>query len=171
LIPHAEARLWFQETPADSHGAENQTAAYRARKSDFSDKLVAVAETVIPDLRRHILFRAEATPVTFARYDWSSDGAIYGVAKAGRFKGSKSPIAGLVIAGSANGGFSSHRVKLSSEVEQVVLVLENSRYLARTLIERNSAGIFGPCFDAECQQIEHDSLTSESGVKHCSTYA
>jgi hypothetical protein len=41
----------------------------------------------------------------------------------------------------------------------LVLALENSRYLAVTLIERNSAGIFGPCFDAECQQIEHE--TSE----------
>jgi prevent-host-death family protein len=47
------------------------------------------------------------------------------------------------------------RFNLNSEVEQVVLVLllvlvlENSRYLAVTLIKRNSAGIFGSCFDAE----------------------
>jgi hypothetical protein len=61
-------------------------------------------------------------------------------------------------------------VNLNSEVEQVVLVLllvlvlENSRSLAVPLIERNSAGIFGPCFDAESQPIEreHESLTSES---------
>jgi hypothetical protein len=51
----------------------------------------------------------------------------------------------------------------------LVLVLENSRYLAVTLIKGNSAGIFVPCFDAGSQQIEHehddehehDSLTSE----------
>jgi hypothetical protein len=60
-------------------------------------------------------------------------------------------------------------VKLS-EVEQVVLVLllENSRYLTVTLIERSIAGRFGFCFDAGSQQIEHehehDSLTSESGL-------
>ena len=61
---------------------------------------------------------------------------------------------------------------LNSEVEQVVLVLllvlmvlENSRYLAVTLIKRNSAGIFVPCFDAESQPIEHDFPTSESGFK------
>jgi len=53
----------------------------------------------------------------------------------------------------------------------LVLLLENSRYLAVTLIERNSAGIFGLCFDAESQQVEHDdehehdSLTSESVLK------
>ena len=64
------------------------------------------------------------------------------------------------------------RINLNSEVEQVVLllVLENSRYLTVTLIERSSAGRFGPCFDAGSQQIEHDdehehdSLTSESGI-------
>ena len=56
LVPHAEARLWFRETPANSHGAEKQAVAYRVRKSDLGDKFVAVAETVIPDLRRHILF-------------------------------------------------------------------------------------------------------------------
>jgi hypothetical protein len=49
----------------------------------------------------------------------------------------------------------------------LVLVLENSRYLAVTLIERNSAGIFGPSFGAESQRAahEHDSLSSESGFK------
>jgi protein-L-isoaspartate(D-aspartate) O-methyltransferase len=67
----------------------------------------------------------------------------------------------------------------NSEVEQVVpvpvllLVLENSRYLTGTLIERSSAGRFGPSFDAGSQQIEHehddehDSLTSQSGPKIC----
>jgi hypothetical protein len=72
-------------------------------------------------------------------------------------------------------------LNLDSEVEQVVLVLllvlvlENSRCLTVTLIERSSAGRFGPCFDAGSQQIEHehddehehDSLTSESGLKIC----
>jgi hypothetical protein len=38
----------------------------------------------------------------------------------------------------------------------LVLVLENFRYLAITLIEPNSAGIFGPCFDEEFQPIEHE---------------
>jgi hypothetical protein len=37
-----------------------------------------------------------------------------------------------------------------------VLLLENSRSLAVPLIERNSAGIFGLCFDGEFQPIEHD---------------
>jgi hypothetical protein len=72
-------------------------------------------------------------------------------------------------------------LNLNSEVEQVVLllvlVLENSRYLTVTLIERSSAGRFGPCFDAGFQKIEHehddehehDSLTSESGFSGART--
>ena len=59
----------------------------------------------------------------------------------------------------------------------LLVVLENSRYLTVTLIERSSAGRFGPCFDAGFQQIEHehddehDSLTSESGMKRSTAAA
>jgi hypothetical protein len=42
--------------------------------------------------------------VTYARYDRSNAGAIYGVAPQGRLKGSKSPVPGLVVAGSMNFG-------------------------------------------------------------------
>jgi hypothetical protein len=49
---------------------------------------------------------------------------------------------------------------LNSEIEQVVLllvlVLERSLYLTVTRMERNSARKFGPCFDVESQEIEHE---------------
>ena len=59
----------------------------------------------------------------------------------------------------------------------LLLVLEKSRYLSVTLIQRSSAGRFGPGFDAGSQQIEHehddehehDSLTSESAFKRQAT--
>jgi hypothetical protein len=51
-------------------------------------------------------------------------------------------------------------VNLNSEIEQVVLllvlVLEKSRYLSVTLMERNGARRLGPCFEAQSQQIEHE---------------
>ena len=40
----------------------------------------------------------------------------------------------------------------------LLVVLENSRYLTVTLIERSSAGRFGPCFDVGSQQIEHEQV-------------
>ena len=46
------------------------------------------------------------------------------------------------------------RSNLNSEIRQVVLVLEKSRCLTVTLMERNSAGRFGPCFDAESQDTD-----------------
>ncbi len=55
-------------------------------------------------MSNHIVYRDEASPVTFTRYDWSSTGAIYGVRKEARLKGVKSPIPGLVVAGSATQG-------------------------------------------------------------------
>jgi phytoene dehydrogenase-like protein len=74
--------------------------------------MIAAAETVIPDLRQHIVYRTDASPVTYARYDWASAGAIYGVCKNGRLRRSKSPIPNLVVAGAGN---------MSCGVEAVVI--------------------------------------------------
>jgi phytoene dehydrogenase-like protein len=66
--------------------------------------MIAAAETIIPDLARHIVYRTDASPVTYARYDWASAGAIYGISRQGRLMGSKSPVRNLVIAGGGNAG-------------------------------------------------------------------
>jgi all-trans-retinol 13,14-reductase len=76
LIPHAEALSWFPTTAGDGINSWERSAAYRARKTALGDRLIALAEAAIPDLRRHIVFRSDATPVTMAHFDWSADGAI-----------------------------------------------------------------------------------------------
>ena len=75
--------------------------------------MIEAAETVIPGLRQHIVYRADASPVTYARYDWTSFGAIYGISKPGRLNGSKSPIRNLVIAGGGNAGAGVEAVLIS----------------------------------------------------------
>ena len=106
LLTHEQARKWFPPEGEDKdalsghRGSEN----YLRRKEAFADSLIAQAERALPGLRDHIVFRCEASPVTYARYDRSSAGAIYGVAPRGRMKGSKSPIPGLVVAGAINFG-------------------------------------------------------------------
>ncbi|MCC7348503.1 MAG: amine oxidase, partial [Variibacter sp.] len=60
-----------------------------------------------------IVLRSDATPVTMTRFDWSTDGAIYGVRTNQRFHGSKSPLPGLVLAGSANFGGGTEAVVIS----------------------------------------------------------
>ena len=104
LLPFDEARLWFPETGGEGWREWRRSDEYEGRKSALGDRMIAAAETIIPDLSKHIVYRADASPVTYARYDWSSSGAIYGIARGGRLKGSKSPVPGLVIAGSGNAG-------------------------------------------------------------------
>ncbi len=102
LQPPAQAAQWFGSgTDIDE---VRRASDYGARKKQIGDQLIALAENVVPGLSDHIVYRDEASPVTFARYDWSSSGSIYGVAKKDRLKGVKSPIPGLVVAGSSTHG-------------------------------------------------------------------
>ena len=48
---------------------------YRRLKAEPADTMIAKAERVIPDLRRHILFQDAATPRTYERYTGNTDGA------------------------------------------------------------------------------------------------
>jgi all-trans-retinol 13,14-reductase len=89
LLSEEEAATWF----------DTDDAAYKARKEAFAGRLIAAAETVIPHLRRHILYRQTASPKTFARYARTRNGNIYGAAT-GQWRPSvKSPIPGLLLVG------------------------------------------------------------------------
>jgi hypothetical protein len=69
-------------------------------------------------------------------------------------------VAGILAIGIPGSGIRVAGFNLNSEIEQVVLllvlVLEKSRYLSVTLIQRNGARRFGPCFDAQSQQTEQE---------------
>src|SRR5665647_1578702 len=66
--------------------------------------------------------RQDASPVTYGRYDRASSGAIYGVSREGRFKGSLSPIRNLVIAGGGNAGAGVEAVVISGAAAAEALV-------------------------------------------------
>jgi phytoene dehydrogenase-like protein len=104
LLPNSEAQNWFPDAGRENWNEWRESPAYRDRKSELGDKLIAAAEKIIPGLANHIVYRDEASPLTFARYDWSSTGSIYGVSHNNVLKGAKSPIDGLVVAGSATHG-------------------------------------------------------------------
>jgi phytoene dehydrogenase-like protein len=55
-----------------------RTEAYRKLKEEVAGQLIAIAEGVIPDLSRHIIFRNTATPLTYERYTLNSEGATAG---------------------------------------------------------------------------------------------
>lgn len=104
LQPRAQAGEWFSDGSSGDWDQARRTTDYDARKKRIGDQLIAIAEKVVPGLSDHIVYRDEASPLTFARYDWSTAGSIYGVAQKDRLKGVKSPIPGLVVAGSSTHG-------------------------------------------------------------------
>ncbi|WP_346296181.1 NAD(P)/FAD-dependent oxidoreductase [Rhodopseudomonas sp. P1] len=113
LVPHAEARSWFPPEPDHDWKSWRRSEAYLRRKQELGDRMIAAAETVIPNLSQHIVYRTDASPVTYARYDGASFGSIYGMSRAGQLKGSKSPLRNLVIAGGGNIGAGIEAVVIS----------------------------------------------------------
>ena len=113
IMPYAAARSWFPANAGEDWSKWRHSDEYEARKHELGERMIEAAETVVPNLRQHIVYRADASPVTYARYDWTSYGAIYGISKLGRINGSKSPIRNLVIAGSGNAGAGVEAVLIS----------------------------------------------------------
>ncbi|MDE2577835.1 MAG: NAD(P)/FAD-dependent oxidoreductase [Hyphomicrobiales bacterium] len=104
LMPYDEARRWFADENAHDDKPLRFSDDYEARKRAYGDRMIEAAERALPGLKQSIVFRADASPLTFQRYDWSHGGAIYGVAKKDRFKGQKSPLRNLWLAGAGNFG-------------------------------------------------------------------
>jgi phytoene dehydrogenase-like protein/acyl-CoA thioesterase FadM len=90
LIPNEEAATWRREEKG-----------YAARKKKKGDALIAQAEQVIPGLSAHIVYRQDASPATFARYAWSTNGAIYATLIDGWKPSPKTPVQGLYLTGSS----------------------------------------------------------------------
>jgi len=122
LVPHAESERWFPSESADDWKEWRHSSAYAERKAELGNRLIAAAERVIPGLSRHIVCRDDASPVTYALFDRTSDGAIYGISRAGRLRGAKSPIRGLAVAGSATHGPGVEAAVISGAFAAVALV-------------------------------------------------
>ena len=113
IVPHDVAKGWFPEQGGADWKEWRHSPDYEARKQQLGDAMIAAAGSIIPDLSQHIVYRTDASPVTYARYDWASAGAIYGVAGAGRLRGAKAPVPNLVIAGGGNAGSGVEAVVIS----------------------------------------------------------
>lgn len=111
LMGQAEAHEWFEDAKLIDNRQQRSSAAYDEKKRLLGDRLIALAEKALPGLTSRIVCRTEASPLTFRRYDWSRDGAIYG--KTGTALPTKSPLPGLVFAGAATHGDGIEAVMIS----------------------------------------------------------
>jgi all-trans-retinol 13,14-reductase len=86
-----------------------RTEAYRRLKEEVADKMIKIAEVLIPGLSRNIVVKDIATPLTYERYTLSSCGCWYDLAQIpsqsgiNRFANSKI-IKNLLFAGSKSLG-------------------------------------------------------------------
>jgi all-trans-retinol 13,14-reductase len=104
LLDPAQAQGWFEQPELTNPLAQRRSAAYAARKAAFAEPMIDAAARLIPDLRERIVWRSEASPLSFRRYGWSHLGAVYGSRDPHRAVARRSPVPGLVIAGAATHG-------------------------------------------------------------------
>lgn len=104
LLDPAAASDWFEQPELTNPLAQRRSAAYGARKAAFAEPMIDAAARLIPDLRERIVWRSEASPVSYRRYGWSSFGAVYGSRYPHAAVARRSPVPGLVIAGAATHG-------------------------------------------------------------------
>ena len=97
---HASITILSFVSADESRTWNRASETYSVRKRQIGDLMIARAEECIPNLRGHIVYRQDASPATFERYTRATQGAIYGFARGPWCPPSRSPIAGLLLAGS-----------------------------------------------------------------------
>ena len=93
LLPEKEFANWDRKSPG-----------YAERKRAYADEMIASAAEIIPGLQKHITYRQEGSPATFARYAWTTGGSIYGPATGQKKLTVKTPVKNLFVAGSGTMG-------------------------------------------------------------------
>lgn len=98
LAPYSYKNNWM----IGPEGA--RTKRYQSLKKEVADKMVMMAEKVIPDLSKHIIVKDAATPLTFERYTWNTEGAWYGPRVNQKMPAYITPVKNLYLAGSNTRG-------------------------------------------------------------------
>lgn len=100
LTPPDESAGWFPPDAADKDlKGLRRSQPYLERKEAAAAGMLAVARRIVPDLDQRIVYRSDASPVTFHRYGWTRGGAIYGLKNPGGGLPLRTPVRNLVLAG------------------------------------------------------------------------
>ncbi len=78
LVPR-DYSVWNVEKGPAEGGRYHRDPVYRERKEALMDQLIETSERVIPDLRKHIVWKEAATPISQERFTRSTGGTSYGI--------------------------------------------------------------------------------------------
>jgi all-trans-retinol 13,14-reductase len=78
LVPRSYDTWSVDRGPAEG-GRYHRDPEYRKRKTALMDQLIETSEQLIPDLRKHIVWKEAATPVSQERFTHSTGGTSYGI--------------------------------------------------------------------------------------------
>ena len=78
LVPRDYSVWNVEQGPADG-GRYHRDPEYRRRKEALLDQLIDSAESVIPNLREHIVWKEASTPISQERFTRSTGGTSYGI--------------------------------------------------------------------------------------------
>jgi phytoene desaturase len=103
-IAPSEAAAWGTNDEELWSGAYRHNPKYLAHKAHFAELMLNQAEKLFPGIRRDIVYREVATPLTHSRYTRSSGGTSYGLALIPsqilhRRPGAVTPVRGLYLCG------------------------------------------------------------------------
>ncbi|MCK4636702.1 MAG: NAD(P)/FAD-dependent oxidoreductase [Methanomicrobia archaeon] len=79
---------------------KERTSEYKQYKEEIANKMIALIETVIPGLSKHVVVKELGTPLTFERYTLTTEGAWFGPFTFQKLPNFKTPIGNLFLAGS-----------------------------------------------------------------------
>lgn len=105
LVPR-DYSVWHVDRGPAEGGRYHRDPEYRRRKDEVMERLLTSAESVIPDLREHIVWKEAATPVSQERFTHSTGGTSYGIemscSQAGPMRvGPRTEIEGLFLCGAS----------------------------------------------------------------------
>ena len=100
LTPPDDSAGWFPPDATDKDLKRfRRSQPYLERKQAAAAAMLDVARRIVPDLDERIVYRSDASPVTFHRYGWTRAGAIYGLKNPGGGLPVRTPVRNLVLAG------------------------------------------------------------------------
>ncbi len=108
-----EYAVWNVEKGPVDGASYHRDSEYRRRKDELADRLIAMAQRVIPELSDHIDWKETASPLTHERFTRSSGGTGYGIELAtdqmGPMRiGPETELPGLFVTGAST--FSGHGI-------------------------------------------------------------